>query len=261
MDCASKICLRRDAKKDGHAEASEGERLSAEHVRSLLTSSMSSSGSSTPDEPAKADDAAEEGPKAPPKSLSEQLGELVKPRPDELNLAGLLNVLDGVVDTPGRLVVMTSNHPELLDPALIRPGRVDRIIYLGYLQPQAAEELIAHYFKAPLSPGQRATLDTLLANTEKAQLTPAMLEQLCARHETVDGLLAGLTKQYPGEVSAGRSEVEASQPRVPLPSVRSGSPSEDEEIIVTATEACECKDESKGSTPLLLEVRRQASGG
>jgi ATP-dependent 26S proteasome regulatory subunit len=40
---------------------------------------------------------------------------------DKLNLSGLLNVLDGVVDTPGRIVIMTSNHPELLDPALFRP--------------------------------------------------------------------------------------------------------------------------------------------
>ena len=40
-------------------------------------------------------------------------------RDDALNLAGLLNVLDGVVDTPGRIVVMTSNHPEKLDPALV----------------------------------------------------------------------------------------------------------------------------------------------
>ena len=38
---------------------------------------------------------------------------------DKLNLAGILNTLDGVVDTPGRLLVMTSNHPEKLDPALI----------------------------------------------------------------------------------------------------------------------------------------------
>jgi chaperone BCS1 len=45
---------------------------------------------------------------------------------DELNLSGLLNVLDGVVDTPGWIVVMTTNHPELLDPALIRPGRIDK---------------------------------------------------------------------------------------------------------------------------------------
>ena len=39
---------------------------------------------------------------------------------DRLSLAGLLNVLDGVVDSPGRVVIMTSNHPERLDPALVR---------------------------------------------------------------------------------------------------------------------------------------------
>ena len=43
---------------------------------------------------------------------------------DRLSLAGLLNVLDGVVDSPGRIVIMTSNHPEKLDPALVRPGRI-----------------------------------------------------------------------------------------------------------------------------------------
>jgi len=40
---------------------------------------------------------------------------------DALNLSGLLNCLDGVVDSPGRLVILTSNHPEVLDPALVRP--------------------------------------------------------------------------------------------------------------------------------------------
>lgn len=30
---------------------------------------------------------------------------------DELNLSGILNVLDGVVDTPARIVIMTTNHP------------------------------------------------------------------------------------------------------------------------------------------------------
>lgn len=47
---------------------------------------------------------------------------------------GLLNVLDGVVDTPGRIVVMTTNYPEALDAALIRPGRIDKIIYLGHMR-------------------------------------------------------------------------------------------------------------------------------
>jgi ATP-dependent 26S proteasome regulatory subunit len=33
--------------------------------------------------------------------------------------------LDGVLETPGRIVVMTCNYPDKLDHALVRPGRVD----------------------------------------------------------------------------------------------------------------------------------------
>lgn len=47
---------------------------------------------------------------------------------------GLLNVLDGVVDTPGRIVVMTTNLINILDDALIRPGRIDKKILLGYMK-------------------------------------------------------------------------------------------------------------------------------
>ena len=48
--------------------------------------------------------------------------------------AGGAQVLDGVVDSPGRIVVMTSNHPEKLDPALIRPGRVNLKLNLGCVE-------------------------------------------------------------------------------------------------------------------------------
>merc|ERR1711871_1632395 len=94
-------------------------------------------------------------------SMAELMGDLLHPRPDALNLAGILNVLDGVVDTPGRLVILTSNHPEVLDPALIRPGRIDRQIYLGHLQPKEACEMLAHYFGAPCDGAQRKRLDIL----------------------------------------------------------------------------------------------------
>ena len=65
---------------------------------------------------------------------------------DELNLAGLLNVLDGVVDTPGRVLIMTTNHPEMLDPALIRPGRIDKKIMLGFMESEDVIEMLNHYF-------------------------------------------------------------------------------------------------------------------
>lgn len=47
---------------------------------------------------------------------------------------GLLNVLDGVVDTPGRIVILTTNVVDVLDRALIRPGRIDKTILLGYMK-------------------------------------------------------------------------------------------------------------------------------
>ncbi|KAL4892576.1 BCS1 N terminal-domain-containing protein [Aspergillus ambiguus] len=45
-----------------------------------------------------------------------------------ISLSGLLNVIDGVAASEGRILVMTTNHPEKLDAALLRPGRVDMSI-------------------------------------------------------------------------------------------------------------------------------------
>lgn len=53
-----------------------------------------------------------------------------KDRP-ALSTADLLNALDGIVASEGRVVMMTSNHPERLDPALVRAGRLDRKWVIG----------------------------------------------------------------------------------------------------------------------------------
>lgn len=42
-----------------------------------------------------------------------------------ITLSGLLNAVDGIAARDGRLLFITSNHPDKLDPALLRPGRVD----------------------------------------------------------------------------------------------------------------------------------------
>jgi ATP-dependent 26S proteasome regulatory subunit len=41
---------------------------------------------------------------------------------------------------------MTSNHPEKLDAALIRPGRVDKVLHLGYMEAAEAILMVNHYF-------------------------------------------------------------------------------------------------------------------
>ncbi|XP_049517142.1 mitochondrial chaperone BCS1 isoform X3 [Dermacentor silvarum] len=48
-----------------------------------------------------------------------------------VTFSGLLNMLDGVASAEARIVFMTTNHLDRLDPALIRPGRVDVREFVG----------------------------------------------------------------------------------------------------------------------------------
>jgi len=64
-----------------------------------------------------------------------------------VTLSGLLNALDGVSSREGRVLFLTTNHLERLDPALIRPGRVDRKIELAYATPDQARRLFLWYFR------------------------------------------------------------------------------------------------------------------
>ena len=57
-------------------------------------------------------------------SVQEQRGQAV-------TFSGLLNALDGVRSQEGRVLIMTTNHREKLDPALLRPGRADLCVELG----------------------------------------------------------------------------------------------------------------------------------
>ncbi len=57
-------------------------------------------------------------------AMNEQLNSM-KPSEPGITLSGLLNALDGIFDNHGRILIMTTNHPDILDEALIRPGRID----------------------------------------------------------------------------------------------------------------------------------------
>jgi chaperone BCS1 len=48
-----------------------------------------------------------------------------------ISLSGFLNIIDGVASSEGRILIMTTNHIEKLDAALLRPGRVDLTVHFG----------------------------------------------------------------------------------------------------------------------------------
>jgi chaperone BCS1 len=70
----------------------------------------------------------------------------VAPNQNGVTLSGLLNVLDGFAAPTGVLFVMTTNHVEKLDLALLRPGRIDYKLYLGKASDRQKVELYRRFF-------------------------------------------------------------------------------------------------------------------
>jgi len=65
---------------------------------------------------------------------------------NRLTFSGLLNAIDGVTSTEGRVVFMTTNYVERLDPALIRPGRVDTMEYIGPCSHDQLHRMFAKFY-------------------------------------------------------------------------------------------------------------------
>ncbi len=93
---------------------------------------------------------------------------------DAVNLGFLLNLLDGVLETPGRILVITTNYPERLDAALIRPGRIDVKIRFDMAPRTMIRDMVANFYDRPEF-GLEAIPEAL-----EGVLSPAeVLESLC----------------------------------------------------------------------------------
>lgn len=84
------------------------------------------------------------------------------------NFSDVLNAIDGVCSTHGRILITTTNHIEKLDPALIRPGRIDLKIEVGYVGIEIFNQFTKRFF------GREISLDTRL----KENLTCAELQNM-----------------------------------------------------------------------------------
>jgi chaperone BCS1 len=87
-----------------------------------------------------------------------------------ISLSGLLNAIDGVASHEGRVLVMTSNFPDKLDDALIRPGRIDmRIDFTKATRSQMSELFTRMY--SPDTTAQPTKLTTSSATSGPAPAT------------------------------------------------------------------------------------------
>lgn len=94
-----------------------------------------------------------------------------------LSLSGLLNSLDGFETPDGLVTILTTNHLDHLDPALVRSGRVDRSFHLGYIDGPELERLFGWFYeKKTPTPAPSQTLSAELAPAEVAELFKQHLE-------------------------------------------------------------------------------------
>jgi len=75
------------------------------------------------------------------------LSTVTKPLEDDpITLDDILNLWDGLKETPGRILGISSNHYDKLDPALIRPGRIDITLKLDYASRDIIRQMYERYY-------------------------------------------------------------------------------------------------------------------
>ena len=140
-----------------------------------------------------------------------------------MTLSGLLNFIDGLWSSCGdeRIIVVTTNHKEHLDPALLRPGRMDMHIHMSYCTPCAFKTLALNYLKLRTHP-RFNEINNLL---EEVKVTPAEVGEQLLRNEDADGALADLIhfllekKREDDEIKAKRLQEEQGEQEIDGPNV------------------------------------------
>jgi hypothetical protein len=81
---------------------------------------------------------------------------------EPITLDDILNLWDGIRETPGRILVISSNHYNKLDPALTRPGRIDITHELSNASHKTIAEMYRHLFGSTLNTGKLKKIQEFL---------------------------------------------------------------------------------------------------
>lgn len=130
----------------------------------------------------------------------------------QLTLSGLLNFIDGLWSSCGdeRIIVFTTNHKDRLDPALLRPGRMDMHINMSYCTSRGFKILASNY----LGIHQRSAhhlfgeIEGLIDSTE---VTPAEVAEELMKSDDVDVVFGELVNFLKRKKVASNEEVKGEE--------------------------------------------------
>lgn len=108
-------------------------------------------------------------------AIASKRGEFAGSKVNETIVNQLLSEIDGLQEKSQIILIAATNRPDILDPALLRPGRFDRLIYVPLPNYEARLEILKIYTKE--MPVRDLDLELLAAKTE--YYSGADLENLC----------------------------------------------------------------------------------
>ena len=116
----------------------------------------------------------------------------------QFTFSNLINLLDGVMYKVGLITFITTNHPEMMDKALLRQGRIDTVVEMNYPRKRDVRSMMMDMLKTRIlcADARSAEFDKFYALIEKRKITMAALVLFVFRHrenyaEHIDELLDG----------------------------------------------------------------------
>ena len=115
---------------------------------------------------------------------------------DAVTLSFLLNLLDGVLETPGRILVITSNFPEKLDRALVRPGRIDVTIEFRNTNRAFILDMVNKFYSAEYE------IDDVPEELEDVFTPAEVMESLCTHFKDPEAALRHMVGKIEAKVAS-----------------------------------------------------------
>ncbi|KAM0022247.1 putative AAA+ ATPase domain, ATPase, AAA-type, core, AAA-type ATPase domain-containing protein [Helianthus debilis subsp. tardiflorus] len=111
-----------------------------------------------------------------------------------ITLSGFLNFIDGLWSSCGdeRIIIFTTNRKDKLDPALLRPGRMDVHINMSYCTPSGFRLLVSNY----LGIAQHNLFEEIEDLIGEAEVTPAEVAEQLLNEDDPDIALGGLIEFF-----------------------------------------------------------------
>jgi len=107
---------------------------------------------------------------------------------DPLTLSHILNIIDGLLECHGRILIITTNQPEKLDSALIRPGRVDMKVHFDWCSTDDTIKIVEMFFELPVP-------QKWIPQIVNKKFTAAEVYQICFQSLDMEKALVQLVKK------------------------------------------------------------------